>query len=64
MVVFSQIIAAIGYGEYFPWSVPALFSGVSGEGVVLNFGSVLVVAVTGLVGFLSTLTWWLFADQH
>ncbi len=31
-LVFSQIIAASGYGGYFPWSVPALHSGL-GEGV-------------------------------
>jgi hypothetical protein len=29
-LVFSQIITAIGYGYYFPWSVPALFSGAGG----------------------------------
>src|SRR5699024_12770878 len=27
-VVFSQIITASGYGEYFPWSITALYSGI------------------------------------
>jgi ABC-2 type transport system permease protein len=29
-VVLAQIAAAIGWGGWFPWSVPALFSGVAG----------------------------------
>src|SRR5699024_9147189 len=31
-LVLSQIIAAAGFGEYFPWSVAALYSGVVTEG--------------------------------
>src|SRR5699024_12038426 len=30
-LVLSQIIAAAGFGEYFPWSVPALYSGEIGR---------------------------------
>jgi ABC-2 type transport system permease protein len=30
--VISQVIAAFGWGAYFPWSVPALSSGVAGPG--------------------------------
>ena len=26
----AQVVAALGYGSYFPWSVPALFSGMAG----------------------------------
>lgn len=28
---FSQVIAATGYGTYFPWSIPGLYSGAGGE---------------------------------
>jgi ABC-2 type transport system permease protein len=60
----AQIIAALGYGQYFPWSVPALFSGLAGPdqpppgtlGVVL----VLLVGAAGLAG---TALWWRQADH-
>jgi ABC-type transport system involved in multi-copper enzyme maturation permease subunit len=64
MVVFSQIIAAVGYGDYFPWSIPALFSGITGEGQSLRASSFLIVVFTSLTGFVGTLAWWLYADQY
>ncbi|MFC4714274.1 ABC transporter permease [Planococcus dechangensis] len=64
MVVCAQIIAAIGYGEYFPWAVPALFSGMTGIEGGLESSSLLLVLLVGVVGFSTTLVWWLFADQY
>ncbi|MBK7811135.1 MAG: hypothetical protein IPI50_07845 [Saprospiraceae bacterium] len=29
-LVLAQVIAAIGYGSYFPWSIPGLYSGAGG----------------------------------
>lgn len=63
MVVVSQLIAAVGYGEYFPWAVPALYSGISGIEPVLSVTSVAVVILTSIVGFIATLTWWVLAEQ-
>lgn len=63
MVVFSQLIAAVGYGAYFPWAVPALYSGISGVDNVLSLVSITIVILTSVVGFISTLSWWLYADQ-
>ncbi|MFN8348650.1 MAG: ABC transporter permease [Spirosomataceae bacterium] len=34
-LVFAQVIAATGYGSYFPWSVPGLYSGAGGEYKIL-----------------------------
>lgn len=62
-LVLSQIIGAIGYGEYFPWAVPALYSGLTGESI-LNWSGLLIILITSALGFFSTLYWWLFADQH
>jgi ABC-type transport system involved in multi-copper enzyme maturation permease subunit len=64
MVVFSQIIAAAGYGDYFPWAVPALFSGTTGEAMPLGWSNLTPLLVTSLLGLAATLSWWLFADQN
>lgn len=64
MVVLAQVIAAAGYGSFFPWAVPALFSGMAGTGAELAAGSFFVVFFTGLIGLAATVSWWLYADQH
>ena len=63
-LVLSQIVAAIGYGTYFPWAIPALFSNVSGEGNILAVPSLIILLSTSLLGVISTLTYWRFSDQH
>lgn len=64
MLVLSQIVAATGYGLYFPWAIPALFSGVTGEENAIEMISLFVILFTNLVGIFSTLAWWLFADHR
>lgn len=64
MVVVAQVTAAIGYGQYFPWAVPALFSGVAGEAPVLPWSSLLLVLAASLAGIAATLSWWLWADHQ
>jgi ABC-type transport system involved in multi-copper enzyme maturation permease subunit len=64
IMVFAQIIAATGYGHYFPWSIPALYSGAGGElKNDLNLASYFIVLSTGLAGYIATAAWWKFADQ-
>ena len=55
----SQLINAAGYGEYFPWSVSALY--VQGE----NLGAIsfIIVILTGIIGLIGTFLWWERADQ-
>lgn len=60
----AQVIAALGYGHLFPWSVPSLITGVAGEqhtavGVV-GYGNVFLI---GLGGVAATIAWWRNADQ-
>src|SRR5690625_2593236 len=63
-LVLSQILAIAGFGEYFPWAIPALYSGITVGEIQLGWSSLLIIFITSLFGFLSTLYWWLFADQH
>ena len=63
-IFFSQIIAATGWGDWFPWSVPALFSGVVGpRSEQLGIHSYLLVILAGLIGLVLTFWWWRSADQ-
>ena len=60
LVIFlSQIIAVAGWGEYFPWSIPALYS--QGEG--LGMVSYAIIVLTGVAGVAGTFIWWELADQ-
>jgi ABC-type transport system involved in multi-copper enzyme maturation permease subunit len=63
-VVLAQIVAAAGWGALFPWSVPALHSGLAGAQTdQLSTASYVIVILTSLVGLAATLAWWRFADQ-
>ncbi|WP_235783575.1 ABC transporter permease [Amycolatopsis orientalis] len=63
-VFLAQVITLLGYGAYFPWSVPALFSGAGGPDQTLP-GPVgyLLVAAAGITGVTATIGWWIRADQ-
>jgi ABC-2 type transport system permease protein len=63
-IFLSQIIAATGWGDWFPWSVPALFSGVVGpRAEQLGLHSYVLVGLAGLLGLIATYAWWRNADQ-
>ena len=63
-VFLAQVVAALGWGAYFPWSVPALAAGVAGPGPRdVGFAGYLVVVLTGAAGVAGTAAWWRFADQ-
>lgn len=63
-VILAQIITAAGWGEYFPWSIPALYAGMAGpEAAALGPASYVIVALTALAGLIATFAWWELADQ-
>ena len=63
-IFFSQIVAATGWGDWFPWSVPALFSGVVGpRAEQLGTHSYVLVFLASIIGLVATFWWWLNADQ-
>jgi len=55
----AQIIAVLGWGEYFPWSVPGLYA----QGEALGAISCLLVLLAGLAGAALTFAWWELADH-
>jgi ABC-2 type transport system permease protein len=63
-VVLAQIAAITGWGDWFPWSVPALFSGMAGPRAgLLGPHSYVIVVLAGLSGLAATFYWWRDADQ-
>ncbi len=63
-LVLAQVVAAIGYGSYFPWSIPGLYSGAGGayKNLLDNY-SYSILVLTCIVGYLATVTYWKTADQ-
>jgi ABC-2 type transport system permease protein len=50
---------------YFPWAIPAIYSGVSGAGAPTpNLTSYILLISTIGLGFIGTMAWWRFADQN
>ncbi len=63
-VAIAQIAAVMGWGDWLPWSVPALFSGAVGPRVeMLGIHSYVSLTAASLVGLFLTFYWWQFADQ-
>jgi ABC-2 type transport system permease protein len=60
----AQVVALLGYGGYFPWSVPALAAGLAGpDAAPVGPAGVLLVLAVGAAGVATTLAWWGRADQ-
>ena len=63
-IFLAQIVAATGWGDWFPWAVPALYSGIAGERHTQlgahSYAAVLLIVVAGTAG---TFMWWERADQ-
>lgn len=63
-VLFANVLALAGWGDFFPWSVPALYAGAGGNpDAGLEAASYWIVVLTGLAGIAATYLWWKFADQ-
>jgi len=60
----GQIAAVLGWGDWFPWSVPALISNPSGSDIgSIGMHSYVLVALVFVAGMAATFAWWLSADQ-
>lgn len=58
-VFLAQVVSIAGWGEFFPWSIPALYS----QGQDLGLISYLIVLVAGVAGMVGTFIWWAWVDQ-
>jgi len=64
-LVLAQIIAATGYGQFFPWSIPAIASGIDGsDNNMIENISIIIVLLTSAFGLVGTMFWWRYADQN
>ena len=57
----ANLVAIVGWGDYFPWAVPGFYAQAKGA---LAPASYVVVALTGLAGMAATYLWWKHADQN
>jgi ABC-2 type transport system permease protein len=64
MVAASQVLTVLGWGSWFPWSVPAILAGAGGAQVEpVTVGAVVLAVVVAFIGLGATITWWERADQ-
>lgn len=63
-VATAQIAVITGWGDWFPWSVPALFTGAAGPRAdLLGVHSYIIVVVACCLALAATYYWWRSADQ-
>jgi len=63
-VASAQIAIVTGWGDWFPWAVPALFSGAVGpRAEQLGLHSYVTVILFSAIGIAATFSWWRNADQ-
>jgi ABC-2 type transport system permease protein len=64
VVILANIVAVAGWGSYFPWAIPALYSEAAGSAASgLEPASFWIVFLTGVAGLVATHLWWQYADQ-
>ena len=60
----ANLVAVLGWGDWFPWAIPGLFSGAGGpRAELLGAHSYVIVILASLVGLAATYYWWRNADQ-
>lgn len=62
LLALANIAAVLGWGNAFPWSIPALYAGMV-DGAAVEPVSLAAVALTGALGVAATIWWWNTADQ-
>jgi ABC-2 type transport system permease protein len=64
MMALAQVAIVLGWGEWFPWSVPGLVIGLNGfRPELIAAHSYVVVLLAFTAGTVATFAWWRGADQ-
>jgi ABC-2 type transport system permease protein len=61
ILMMTNVVAIIGWGEYFPWAVPGLYAQGKSPLPPVSF---CLLFLTGLAGIIATYLWWKYADQN
>ena len=61
ILMMTNLVAIVGWGEYFPWAVPGLYAQGKSPMTAISYW---IVLLTGLAGMIGTYLWWKFADQN
>jgi len=61
LVMMANLVAVLGWGEYFPWAVPMFYAQRENSLAPISYW---IVFLTGLVGMIVTYLWWKYADQN
>jgi ABC-2 type transport system permease protein len=63
--VLAQLVSLLGWGDWLPWSVPVLLSGMFGPRGVEQIGShsYILALLAFIAGVAATFAWWQSADQ-
>ncbi len=60
----ANLSAILVWGDWFPWAIPGLFSGVAGPRTeTLGTHSYILLLITSIIGIVATFWWWRSADQ-
>jgi ABC-2 type transport system permease protein len=63
-LAFAQVAGVLGWGDWFPWSIPALVSGMMGpRAEQVGLHSYILVSLAFFAGLAATFVWWQSADQ-
>jgi ABC-2 type transport system permease protein len=64
-LVLAQLVSVLGWGDWFPWSVPVLLSGMFGPRGAEQIGlhSYILALLAFIAGAAATFGWWQSADQ-
>lgn len=68
VLILSQVFSALGHSQYFPWSVPGLYSGVAevltgGTPTPVSLVSYILVGTVIIISLIAMDIWWKYADQ-
>jgi ABC-2 type transport system permease protein len=68
VLILGQVISQLGYGEYFPWTIPMFYSGaaeaLTGKvATALDPISYILVGVVSILSLVIIGAWWRYADQ-